>query len=351
MAPKKKTTVLVHEWVTGGGLAGSPLPDSWAAEGRAMRRAIAADFASVPDVQVVMTLDAGLLDDPGPWATVRLGPGEEIERLVELAKPLDFMVLIAPECNGILAERAKLLANLGVHSLGSSPQAIALTGNKLHMSEHFLRHDFRTPQTLRVVPSDGLPANFPYPAVLKPIDGAGSVDTFFLTGPTPLPAEALALPEALLQPFVAGALMSASFLVGEGKARLIGIGRQNVTARDGRFLYEGGTLPIPSTMIDESVQRVVESIPGLAGFVGVDYIWDDDVKHAIILEVNPRPTTSYVGLARILLPGTLAQAWIDVVTGRQPSETIDLAALVQAHNPVTFCADGAVQAHGEESEP
>ena len=46
VAKKSGQTILVYEWVTGGGLAGSPLPGSWAAEGRAMRRAIAADFAS-----------------------------------------------------------------------------------------------------------------------------------------------------------------------------------------------------------------------------------------------------------------------------------------------------------------
>ena len=39
--------ILIHEWVTGGGLAGSCLTASWAAEGRAMRRSIAADFAAL----------------------------------------------------------------------------------------------------------------------------------------------------------------------------------------------------------------------------------------------------------------------------------------------------------------
>src|SRR4051794_3302211 len=71
------TTVLVHEWVTGGGLAGSALPASWAAEGRAMRLAIARDFAGVPGVDVVMTRDARLPPDTGPWKVVAIGPGGE----------------------------------------------------------------------------------------------------------------------------------------------------------------------------------------------------------------------------------------------------------------------------------
>src|SRR5262245_8994121 len=97
-------TILVHEWVTGGGLAGSPLPPSWAAEGGAMRRAIAADFASMPgsSVGVTMTLDARLADDPGPWTVERIGEGQETDRVRELARTADFTVVIAPETMGIL---------------------------------------------------------------------------------------------------------------------------------------------------------------------------------------------------------------------------------------------------------
>src|SRR3954452_10376991 len=70
-------TVLVHEWVTGGGLAGRPMPASWAAEGHAMRRAIAGDFAALPGVRVVVTLDDRFPEEPGPWSVVRIGAGRE----------------------------------------------------------------------------------------------------------------------------------------------------------------------------------------------------------------------------------------------------------------------------------
>src|SRR3954452_11321943 len=90
-------TILISEYVTGGGLAGSPLPASWAAEGRAMRRAVARDFASLPGVRVVVTLDERQPDDPGPWTVVRVGPGEEPARFATLAARADFTALIAPE--------------------------------------------------------------------------------------------------------------------------------------------------------------------------------------------------------------------------------------------------------------
>src|SRR5260221_13796916 len=80
--------ILIHEWVTGGGLAGSPCPVSWAAEGRAMRRAIAADFAALPEpgARVMVTLDERWPDDPGPWTLARITEEHPQERLLSLAR-------------------------------------------------------------------------------------------------------------------------------------------------------------------------------------------------------------------------------------------------------------------------
>jgi predicted ATP-grasp superfamily ATP-dependent carboligase len=173
MVPRETIQVLVHEWVTGGGLAGSPLPASWAAEGRAMRRSIAADFASLPHVRVVVTLDERQPDEPGPWTVVRVGPGEEPDRFASLAARADFTAIIAPESGGVLAERARAVDRAGGRSLGSSPTAIDLTGNKLRLGAHLADRGIATPPCRRVIPALGLPIEFPYPAVLKPIDGAG----------------------------------------------------------------------------------------------------------------------------------------------------------------------------------
>ena len=104
------------------------------------------------------------------------------------------------------------------------------------------------------------------------------------------------MPQALLQPFVPGEPMSASFLVSrEGRAWLIAIGRQRMELRDGRFEYRGGEIPVICPDAADQVSRAVAAIDGLAGFVGVDFIWDAQRRRATILEINPRPTTSLVG--------------------------------------------------------
>jgi tyramine---L-glutamate ligase len=347
MAPRETIQVLVHEWVTGGGLAGSPMPASWAAEGRAMRRSIAADFASLPHVRVVRTLDEGQPDEPGPWTVVRVGPGEESDRFASLAARADFTALIAPESGGVLAERARAIERAGGRSLGSSPAAIELAGDKLRLGAHMIERGIVTPPCRCVVPSRGLPIDFPYPAVLKPIDGAGSMETYLVPDAGALPDAARTPGEALLQPFVLGVPMSESFLVGiDGRARLIGTGRQRVEVREGQFAYRGGEMPDAGGLPDHSPRHAVESVPGLLGFVGVDFLLDEGSGRVTVLEINPRPTTSYVALSWHLTPGVLARAWLDHVAGYPGEGGRDLAEIVQSHARVEFAADGTIDIGG-----
>lgn len=338
-----RRTVLVHEWVTGGGLAGSHLPPSWATEGGAMRRAIGRDFAAVPGVRVVVTLDDRLPDEPGPWTIVRLGPGQESVRFGELAAEADLTALIAPESGGILAERTRILERAGAAMLGSSSEAVDVAGDKLRLGALLAARGIATPEGRRVVPAEGLPYDFPYPAVLKPIDGAGSVDTFLIRDPAQVPAEAGAMAEALLQPFVPGTPMSASFLAGAGRPRLVAIGWQVMNIREGRFVYQGGMLPAPRTCFDPALGLAVEAIPGLRGFVGVDFVRDEATGRAVVLEINPRPTTSLVGLVRLLPPGWLARAWMDVVGGTLDAENGGWDAGAEAEAVLTFEADGTIR--------
>jgi len=75
----------------------------------------------------------------------------------------------------------------------------------------------------------------------------------------------------------------------------------------------------------------------LRGFVGVDLVLgmaangSDDV----VIEINPRVTTSYVGLRR-LCEGNLAGVWLDLLRGR------DTAPLSWRPGRVRFTAEGNV---------
>ncbi len=340
-------TILVHEWVTGGGAAGAHVPGSWVAEGHAMRRAIARDFAAIHGgrSRVIVTLDARLDDDPGPWEIRRIEGPHHSGRIVHMACEADFTVLVAPEAMGVLCDLTSCIQDAGGRVLGSSPEAVDLAGDKLRLAGWLAERGIDTPSSRRVCPSLGLPTDAAYPAVLKPIDGAGSVDTFIILGPEELPREARALDSAILQPLYPGRSMSASFLVdGRGKPWLIAIGEQHIQLKQGRFEYRGGRLPVDAPVDVRPIRAAVESVPGLRGFVGADFIWEDRTRHATVLEINPRPTTSLVGLAGILPPGHLAAAWIGAFEPGSLGARLlpGLAELVRALGPVSFSAAGVV---------
>jgi predicted ATP-grasp superfamily ATP-dependent carboligase len=263
-------------------------------------------------------------------------------------------VLIAPETGGILAERTRMLERAAPRrGLGSSASAVELTADKLRLGRHLAGCGIPTPPGRRVVPRDGLPADFPYPAVLKPVDGAGAQDTYLVPEARRCPAAALAMPSALLQPYLSGTAQSASFLVDRnGKARLIAAGCQHIDVRNGRFSYRGGMLPIPPREALDAPRRAVESVPGLFGFVGVDFLWDESMSQATMLEINPRPTTSCVALARWLSPGRLARAWLDAVSGNVRTDATGLVFPdADLKKTVTFTAGGAMMMPHEGVPP
>ncbi len=174
------------------------------------------------------------------------------------------------------------------------------------------------------------------------------MDTFYLGGSESIPEAARVLPAVLVQPFVPGLPMSASFLVGPGgRAWLIGIGTQRMAIREGRFHYQGGKIPTSCSGALPHIWAAVRAIDGLRGFVGVDFIWDSSRRRATILEINPRPTTSCVGLCRLLPRGHLARAWLDAcVRSGSDDELLDgLSELVHDQSPITFDSNGTIIDH------
>ncbi len=312
-----------------------------------MRRAIAADFAAIPGPggRDIVTDEARWPDDPGPWTTTRLGKENYHATLLEIARQADYTVLIAPETMGVLAGLAARLERAGVRSLGCSARSMELTGNKARLADWLLARGIATPACRTVVPAAGLPPDARYPAVLKPVDGAGSVDTYWVAHAGDLSAAARVMPVALLQPFHDGIPMSASFLITEDRPWLIAIGRQRTAIREGRILYQGGLIPVPCPQAEALLGRAVQSVPGLRGFVGVDFFWEPQLGETTVLEINPRATSSFVGLGRLLPAGRLAAAWLAAcgVPGYKRDLLENLASLVRRQPPVCFDADGTIR--------
>jgi predicted ATP-grasp superfamily ATP-dependent carboligase len=91
---------------------------------------------------------------------------------------------------------------------------------------------------------------------------------------------------------------------------------------DGRFQYLGGSLPLPPPLAYRATrlaERAVAALPNTLGYVGVDLVLGAETDGAgdFVIEVNPRLTTSYIGL-RAASRENLAAALLEVAEGRVP---------------------------------
>jgi predicted ATP-grasp superfamily ATP-dependent carboligase len=312
--------IFLYEWATGGGLIEEPgaLPASLVREGAAMISAVAADLVRIEGCRVTALRDPRLLHLALPNCNVidvlsRWSHREELERLSAEA---DGTILIAPEFDGILFTTAKRVVASGGRLLSPGPDFIRVAADKHVTCQTLGAAGVRVPQGRVLEPEEPLPDSFTYPAVLKPVEGAGSQDTYLVSGPHDAPP-AYAWPRRL-EPYVSGLATSVAMLCGPGGCVPLEPCKQRISD-DGRFRYLGGELPLAMGLANRArdlAKQAIAALPMTTGYVGIDLVLGPDPNGTedYVIEVNPRYTTSYVGL-RAAAETNLAKSMLRVAEG------------------------------------
>ena len=270
-----------------------------------MRDAVADDFRRLPGVEVVTTDGVHPIVEP--------------LHVKEHAGRCDWSLVVAPEFGDTLAKTAGLIVECGGRLLGPSPLGIRLAADKLALSDVWQANGVPTPAA---APAGAVSER--YPQVLKPRDGVGSEFTFRCDSAAErnhylsVLRENYCYRDMIVQDFVPGRSASVAFLVSPSQLVALAPTYQCLSS-DGRFRYDGGELPIPPALAERAValgRRAVACAPGLLGYVGVDLVLGDaaDGSRDFAIEINPRLTTSYVGL-RALADFNLAGAMLRAAAG------------------------------------
>jgi len=319
--------IFACEYLTGGGLSGRLLSTGLIREGDIMLRSLVRDLADISGVQVVTARDRRLRDpqlraelhwvDPAgdAWATW----GEVIEHC-DAAWP------IAPETNGTLARWSELIRSSGCALIGSGRAALRLTMSKRQTAAHLAALEVPVVPTTALVPAlEGALPPSQTGWVVKPDDGAGSEETWLIPTVADLRRFAKTRPDHarfIIQPYVHGTSASLSLICCRGRATLLSCNLQDVRLENGRFRYCGGVVAGfegRRARYEPLAERVAAAIPDLWGYVGVDLI--DGAAGPMVLEINARLTTSYVGLRHVLGINTAALV-LGLLSQRvPPSET------------------------------
>lgn len=304
-----------------------------------MLRAFVSD-AIAAGWEVVATWDRRLsVPDELRQSGLELIGVDEIEaervRFAELCRAADAAYVIAPELDGELLRRVTAAQALSRRCLNASISAVDLCGDKWAFFLHCQQVGIPTIETERLRGSGD--SAFGWPRVAKLRFGAGSQLMQLLTPEMDWPVcdQTDRHSELLLQPYISGSAISVAALVGpEQRYELFPVADQFIDPERG-FEYGGGQIPSQwdSAAVRQLAGRVMESIRGLSGYVGIDLlIPDSHPVQPIVVEVNPRLTTSYIGY-RALCPENIVRRWLDA----RPEP------LCWRTNAITFDSQGTIQ--------
>lgn len=323
--------LLVYEHVSGGGYSDEPIPPSVLSEGFGMLRTLTADFRASGHT-VSTTLDTRIAKMNPPLAADYAAPVTSIcetqTKLRELSEQVDAAFIIAPETDGVLQALVELGAQTGAASLNCQAGAIKKVSDKAGFHE-FMRHlGVPLPETKQfdvkddvTEISEAVRGSLSFPVVFKPVDGV-SCEGIIVARNEAQVAGAVAKikgqssgKQFLAQKLIEGSAASVSLLSTGSSVVPISLNRQDVILEtaEADSCYNGGAVPFNHPMQAEAfevAEKIVRAVPGLRGYVGVDFVLTN--KEAVAIEVNPRLTTSYIGLNRVV-NFNLAQAIVDCV--------------------------------------
>lgn len=315
--------VFVYEYLSGGGLAGLDEATQRALlpEGTAMRDALVADLLRVRGLSVSVAGCAAASVPPRGAALVVPRAGETpFDFVTRIARGHDLAWVVAPETGGVLLDLCRRVG--AARWLGCSAAAIAVAGSKRATAGLLARHGIATPSSFAA--SHGT-AHW----VVKPDDGAGALATRRFADRSLAQDEHMqraATGEAVvLEPWVGGEALSLSLLCGPDGAELLSVNRQRIDVEiDGHVRFDGVALDVmPKSdprrvRLAQLANDVAAALPGLRGFVGIDLVWHPDAG-PVVIEINPRVTSAYVGLSAAL-GRNLGAAAIEAHAG---AETVD----------------------------
>ncbi|MCH2401871.1 MAG: ATP-grasp domain-containing protein, partial [Pirellulales bacterium] len=236
-----------------------------------------------------------------------------------------------------LSRRVEVVEKAGGRLLGPSAKWVQVAAHKTETVQQLAAAGVATPRLLRSLDAAIYPDD--YPLVIKPVDGAGSLGLERLELPvTDHPA--VDTPDQWhVEAWVAGVPASVSLLC-RGQETIVLPAGQQCFSEGLHGHYLGGRMPLSQPWRDRAerlAQKAIRALPGAWGFVGVDLILGnaEDGSHDVVLEVNPRLTTSYVGL-RELLDQNLAEIMLCLAEGGRCD-------MVLRPGGVEFDADGTTR--------
>jgi predicted ATP-grasp superfamily ATP-dependent carboligase len=316
--------IFIFEFISGGGFNQKDIPNSLICEGFAMLRSIIEDFKKL-NFEILTMLDnrfyflsqylqADLIQ--------KVGRNDNFLNIFRnLLQKSKYVFIIAPETSNILYNLTEIAKNYKKLILSTNLKAIKIGTSKIKTYNFFKKNKIHTPKTFRIpYKRKNLDTNFIIkrfralnnPIVIKPEDGVGAESIYYFEDESQISNFLEHFNSGngkkisyILQEFIEGRDLSVS-LIGASDSDnyplILSINTQDVNIKIKKSEYLGGYTPLENYIEkNEILSNILKKInlKRFEGYFGMDFI-EDPHKEFFFIEINPRLTTSYIGLKNVL---------------------------------------------------
>jgi hypothetical protein len=316
-------SILIAEYFCAGG-GGARVPSGVLREARAILESLLEDFSALPGIRVLTLRRRG--GAPG-------GDDALVAAVRQALREADAALIVAPERGGALLRLTRALESSGAVNLGASSRAVRIASDKWLTHRALAQAGVPRPRAalapalrlgltnagLRAVANAAAACARGSGWIVKPRDGYGCLGARAVppapgNGRAALRALAGAVRSAAAHTHLRNVLIEEQCLGIDASVCMVGDGRRAVplclnaqrVARRAEpggsetLEYAGGATPLDHPRRRAALalaRRAAEAIPGLRGYFGVDLILE--ARRARVVEINPRLTSSYLGLRRV----------------------------------------------------
>ncbi len=298
--------LFICEFITGGGLQDKELPDNLVREGNMMLEALLTDLLDSGFTDIITTRDKRLDPLLLPVESVPI-KGDIYHVWQSCMNDADAVWIIAPESDDVLFDLTLMAEQSDCHVLGCSSESVKSASSKLQTSKLLKKNDISCIET--VLFKDETIPDSESGWVIKPDDGVGAEDCYFCANREELKQlkDSISIEHFVIQKYLPGIPASLSMICYQGEAQLLACNEQ-------QFCFNNGKGELTELVVNgmqgqwiqfnKIAQKIAIADKGLFGYIGVDLIVPEDgvgpESGPVVVEINPRLTTSYVGLRKSL---------------------------------------------------
>jgi predicted ATP-grasp superfamily ATP-dependent carboligase len=329
MVNLKNQKIFIFEFVSGGGYNQVDIPSSLFSEAYAMLRTTIEDFKKL-GFQIITLLDIRiefLSQYLKADITKLVNKNDDyIKIYTDCVKKSSYCFIIAPEFSNILYNLTKIAKDNKKTVLSVDLEGIRLGTSKLKTYNFFLENKVNTPQTYAIPFKKKFDLEFVLqkfdtlgcPIIIKPEDGVGSESIFYFETKAQIihffedSNEKLDISRNfILQEYIDGEDLSVSIINGVSSKKpeamnqiILSINAQSIKFKDpaNDSIYLGGFTPVVDyEFLKDRLEKILKSmdLSSFRGYFGIDFIKKAD-NSIFFIEINPRLTTSYIGIRNIL---------------------------------------------------